>query len=218
MLAAKGLICRRDQRPFGISTQYHPRMSPSLKPTARSTGYRSSSSARTAVTNLSAGPWQAAHLGSSAMGLRTPSFPPRSTANPATSLARRPALAVTSGAAHGFRRVGGIAQPVAGSPCRDTLFAADPLGDTVRIDVAGLDGQGRPTLLEPGVELPQQRVVHGRDDGVGASDGRSQARPGHQGLAKRRPNRTTAPATPQRARPTATPQCRTVVVGARTYP
>ena len=32
----------------------------------------------------------------------------------------------------GFRRVGGIAQPVAGSPCRDPLLAADPLGDTVR--------------------------------------------------------------------------------------
>ena len=167
-----------------------------------------SSSARTAVTNLSAGPWQAAHLGSSAMGMRTPSFPPSR-----RRTRRRPwrggRHCVDSGAAE-VSRVGGIAQTVAGSPCRDPLFAADTLGDTVQSMWQDWIARVAPPCCRPessshdsasciAAMMALARAMAGRRPAGGSGIGQTAREPDG------------CPCRPARARPTATPRCRTVV-------
>ena len=156
---------------LGISTQYHPRISPSSNPTARSAGYRSASSARIAVLNFSGRPVAARAL--RALGDRADDAHLVSQVDGKSSDILHPSAGVLldDGRRPGSGCIRRIAKPIARPPGRHALLLADPLTDASRIDVAGFDRQQCPALFEPGVQFPQERVMHRRDDEIGARNG-----------------------------------------------
>ena len=128
---------------FGTSTQSHPRRSPSLKPVARSCGYRFFSSARTPGINCSSRPWQGEQTARCATGRITPTGcrgPPRTRPSRWLDDQRtgRP-LALPTAAARLLATVS-----VRMFSTRDTFLPSDPVRDRVGRHVTDAHCSSRP--------------------------------------------------------------------------